>query len=316
MNLLEWRIDMPVYFHALTELLGVVAWPLVVLIALWLLRPALGGLAESLSRHVKKVSFFDIEVELSTLPEFKPPPLITDIRELNRGPGMTSQPDNLFAQIAERSASDYVIIDLGSPETPRWLTSRLYIFALMLGRMRGLQCFVFVETAAGVRKKFVGTATPGEVRWALTWRYPWLETTYAAAYGQLGSFAIDSIKGAIREPHATLLVQNFLESPSLKVSAASGLDASEWLETSTGAWEHAKWVDSARLDRVMDLALSSASVKASPDAPRDDLTRAILRRSGRFVALVDDAGVFQSLVDRAAVLEQLAATATVQDSLA
>ena len=77
---------------------------------------------------------------------------------------------------------DYAVFDLG--DGWRWLTSRLFIFATMLERMRGLRCCVFFESSGRVSKRFLGTAEPAAVRWAFAHRYPWLNPAFADAYAK------------------------------------------------------------------------------------------------------------------------------------
>lgn len=80
----------------------------------------------------------------------------------------TSDSFDIFWQFKDDETFDYAVIDLGKGQ--EWLTSRLYIFAIMLERMRGLRCFVFLETKDEIDQRFLGIASPREVRWALARR--------------------------------------------------------------------------------------------------------------------------------------------------
>ena len=62
--------------------------------------------------------------------------------------------------------------------------SRLFVFAEMLPRLRGLRCFVFVERAGTIRRRLVGIARAEKVRWALASQFPWLEQALMHEYGQ------------------------------------------------------------------------------------------------------------------------------------
>jgi hypothetical protein len=89
----------------------------------------------------------------------------------------------LFKQLAAPRQADYAIIDLG--EGKKWLSSRLYIFALILGRVSGLKSFVFVETRNGVTRSFVGSASPLLIGKSLAKRYPWLESAFNIVYASI-----------------------------------------------------------------------------------------------------------------------------------
>ena len=73
--------------------------------------------------------------------------------------------------------------------TPRevgrsWLTTRLFLFAHLLARMRGLQAVVFVHGTAVSDRTFLGVAPASSVRWRLAQQYPELEIQLAHAYNQ------------------------------------------------------------------------------------------------------------------------------------
>jgi hypothetical protein len=75
----------------------------------------------------------------------------------------TSAPEELSKFFEEGDeAFDYAVFDLGDGR--KWLTSRLFVFATMLERMRGIRCCVFLESSGVVEKRFVATASPNAVR--------------------------------------------------------------------------------------------------------------------------------------------------------
>ena len=63
----------------------------------------------------------------------------------------------------------------------KWLTSRLFISAIMMQRMRGVQGFVFVESTATSDQRLVAVAPVSQLRWALAQRYLWLELVWVRA---------------------------------------------------------------------------------------------------------------------------------------
>jgi len=256
---------------------------------------------------VRKFSIFEFALELSALPEFTPnwsAPSLTDVRQPSPADQFSSNAMALFDQIRSDAASDYAVIDLGTGQ--QWLTSRLFIFAVLLQRMRALQCFVFVETVGETRQKFIGMASPEGVRWGLARRYPWLEEAFAQAYGTLANFQILSNSGALDTWQATQLVQFYLQ--RIQQNVLPTTDVPEWVTLGTQqTWEHAKWIDAQRLERVLHAVLDDSWIPDSPDEISTARTKAVLRRRGPFVASVDGDRKFKTLIDRQALLEALAA---------
>ena len=85
-------------------------------------------------------------------------------------------------------------------------------------------------------------------------------------------------------------------------------NSSEWITLSTPtptAWEHAKWLDGASLERELYGVLDDSCAPTLLDAPAAKQVQAVLRRKGAFVALVEEGGRFKSLVDRQALLDQV-----------
>jgi len=296
---------MTVEFKDFVDLIRVSVWPVTIALALIMFRSQLLQFLGSVGQRVKKLSVFEFAVELSAVPEFTPKwsaPFLSDVRQLSPASEFSSQATALLDQIRNDAASDYAVIDLGGGQ--QWLTSRLFIFAVLLGRMRGLRCLVFLETTGETRRRFIGFAAPEGIRWGLARRYPWLEKAFVNAYGQWGDYQIQSNRGALQLGQAINLVQKFLEEVQKNPLEGNPL---EW--TSVGEpplWEHAKWLDGARLERVLHDFLDVSSMPESPDMPPADRAKAALRRAGAFVALVGDGGRFKTLVDRQALLEKLA----------
>jgi hypothetical protein len=87
-----------------------------------------------------------------------------------------------LSQLTDPTSADYAIVNLGSGD--QWLTSRLYIMAVVFARMKGLKAFVFLGQSSASRRYF-GWADPNRIRWALARRYPWLEAAYSAAYADV-----------------------------------------------------------------------------------------------------------------------------------
>jgi CBS-domain-containing membrane protein len=73
-----------------------------------------------------------------------------------------------------------------------------------------------------------------------------------------------------------------------------------------GIYEHAKWLDGARIERLLGNHLSSSHVVLLPDTTVNDLVIPVLQQKGDYLAVVDPDRTFRGLIDRAAVLESLA----------
>jgi hypothetical protein len=75
--------------------------------------------------------------------------------------------------------ADFSLVALGIGE--EWLTSRLFIAAVMMERMRDVKVFVFVDRSPTTERRFVAVASVRHLRWALARRYPWLEGAWVKA---------------------------------------------------------------------------------------------------------------------------------------
>jgi hypothetical protein len=240
-------------FHEVVALASAIAWPAAFVVAVLVLRKPLARVVADLGRRTTRVSAFQVSLEFAALPELSP-------SEGSGGPFALRTPSPasrfpsgapaLFDEISEPRPADYAVLDLGSGG--HWLTSRVFIFSVLLERMRGLRCVVFVETAGDVRRQFVGMATPQQVRWALGRRYPWLEVAYGQAYATaLGQHPLAGGAPLVTPPDGMLpaYVANSIASSYLAAlfrPAGPGPhqgpapDTDEWTEIPGYGWEHAQ----------------------------------------------------------------------------
>lgn len=120
-------------------------------VALTVFRRPLSDLFSTLGQRVRKFSFGGLSLELAEASEMKPPQALdTELRQLEAGlypqsgvPDLTS----LLSHLQSGGQNDYIVIDLGSEASPRWLTSRLYLLALLITLIDRSLCLVFVESA-------------------------------------------------------------------------------------------------------------------------------------------------------------------------
>ncbi len=314
--------------------IAALAWPLVVAIALITFRRPLSEFLKEVARRATKFSItqhFSFE-----LPEVSRPTLDQYLQFQSFAEGLIgaegADSRSILLSLWGDKAIDYMIVDLGSGE--KWLTSRLFIFAVMLERMQALRCLVFLEThtRTHVPRSFLGTALPHEVRWSLAQQYPWLEEAYVRA--QVGVFdkyksyewpwpTILSKQGKLSPMDASELVDIFLQhvqgKGEDKNQPPDPTKTSEWIfiekkqekeqKGEQKYWEHANWIDGSRLERDLGSILhksDDAWFEDSLDISRVKRVQALLRRKGFFVTLTNKERQFQSLVDREALLEQVA----------
>jgi hypothetical protein len=320
------RAEGPVAIQVVTAL----AWPVVVVIALFALRPALNGFLQGLGSRVTKLSVFKVELELAAATRAEPSPTLEDIRTAPQAAPIADSSRALFQHVQDATPADYAVIALGTGD--EWLTSRLYIAATLLERMRGVRCLVFLETRDGNSGRFLALAAPTTVRWALAHRYPWLEIAYRRAsaialpvssppllphpqWVAAGQPVVTSDRGTLDPNHAQWLAREFvqvLQQPvpppppaGLYSPPPSAIHDPEWV-TLAGYRERANWVTPGVLAEFLPPRAFQAWMPEMRDAPRAKRTRAVLRREGAFVALLDEDRRFLQLVDRHALLAMTA----------
>ncbi|HET8924382.1 MAG TPA: IPT/TIG domain-containing protein [Candidatus Acidoferrum sp.] len=169
----------------LPSLLRAITWPVIVIVAFFVFRRPLSDLVGVLGRGVRKFSFAGVSLELAEVSQVRPHALDAEIRQLDAGPSPQSGSSgisDLINQLQYGGQRDYIVIDLGSQSSPRWLTSRLYLLTFLISLIHEPKCLVFVHTSCEISKRFLGIASPDAVRWALARTYPWLESSSSAAY--------------------------------------------------------------------------------------------------------------------------------------
>jgi hypothetical protein len=313
----------------LPSLLGAVSWPVIAVVALALFRRPLVTLFSALGQKVSKFSIGNFSIEMAQVQEMKPSTMDAEIRQLQAGLVPQSGSTSLTQLVNELQSGgqDYVVIDFGSETSPRWLTSRLYLLCFLITLINRQICMVFVETIGSVRKKPIGTASPEQVRWALAYRYGWLESAAAGAYA---SQAANPPAGYLPAPtqanqfapsagyYWTLIpnvIQQFLMAIR-SVAAPFDQDKSEWVSLDNQqTYEHAKWLNGARIESLLGSSLSTAHVTLQPNQTLNDAVKPVLSQRDQFIAVVEPDQSFSSLVDRLEVLDAVARELLKQSSL-
>jgi hypothetical protein len=309
------RRGMAIDLKAIADILDAIAWPLVVGITLFVSRKPLAKLVAEIGKRITKLSIGEYEIELSIMPEMAAKTVANfDVRQLSPTKVFDSGSQELFKQLAAPRQADYAIIDLG--EGKKWLSSRLYIFALILGRVSGLKSFVFVETRNGVTRSLVGSASPLLIGKSLAKRYPWLESAFNIVYASIApdpktsNTPYELKELADENPwQISELVKKYIA--EIQQQVEPNLDSRDEWESfgdPIHTWERTSWLEGRHIEELLGSDLCTSSITDSPDDDSQAKVKAILRRTGEYVALTDDKERFKHLVDRSALLEKLART--------
>jgi hypothetical protein len=302
--------------HDLVEIVVGLAWPIVVLVAIVLLRRQLPSIAQAAARQGFKLSGAGVSLEVNAatalpMPEIAFGQVGQPLPSSTVGGSGSTELERLFQPA---TPLDYAVIDLGTGHS--WLTSRIYLFALMLRRMRSMEEFVFVQTSAAVTGSFLAHVSLERVRWRIAQRQPWLEQAYAQAYSNAWtdptlSMNITSDLGELDYWPATQVVQRFLA--GIQRQKPAGTSNPGWVDVTVPpsigtvpgqSWEeHADWVDGLMLRDLFKDAPVFEFVVDAPGLPQSQRTEWILHMDTRFVAVVDRAQRFDKLIDRTRLLD-------------
>jgi hypothetical protein len=308
--------------------LSAIVWPAIILVVLLSYRRHVPTIFGGLASRINKLEFAGFSLELAQAKPFVPDwPAASVAPDLRHQAAAVIINDSYRAtfltQLNDAGTGDFAEINLG--RGAEWLTSRLFIMAILFARMKGLRCFVFVETTEAVRKKFVGWAEPETIRWALAKRFPWLEQAFAHAYSQQitppGNTVIVSHEGRLafeggsNDAMAAIeLLRAFLEKvQTAKAFVPPGVpppvpQQAGWVAIDHGTEEHASWLTAEDLEAILgqDLrrgSIRSAELNAASGAAR---AKAILSIPGPFVPVVADDGRFEYLLRGDLIVEQVA----------
>jgi hypothetical protein len=303
--------------------LSAVLWPMIALIVFLAYRSKIPALVEGLASRVSKVEFSGVSLELARakpfVPEWSGSPTALDLRHKATAIQVNDSTARTFlTQLADAGTGDYAEIHLGAGQ--EWLTSRLFIMAVIYARMKSIRCFVFVETSGSARKRFVGWAEPERIRWALARRYPWLERAYADAYSAIianGNVVIVSRDGRLGsqfapgDPGASIeLLKQFLQRVQQPFPAPIPAEQSEWVvvDTLTNTHEHGRWISADELERALGGDCRHDVVHSSELRSKDAAAqlKSFLSVPAPFVAVVAEDQRFEYLVRRDVLLEQVA----------
>jgi hypothetical protein len=351
------------------ETVRALAWPLVAVVIALVFRRPLALFFSTIGGRITKLSLLNVELELVPATPAASTPLLDDIRSVSLGAEISDSSRMLLDQVQSTSPADFALIALGEGE--EWITSRLYLAATMMERMRGVRVFVFVEGAEPLEQRFVALAPVRDLRWTLAQRYPWLDAAWLRAnldaYPSAGPpqgtqprpddywppdpqsapawpAVVTSSGGAFDPYQARLVAMRFIQSlqkpiPPPKAPAnppaaqpqpaqaqpaqaqpaqaqpaqaepaqaqAALVQTEGWIALNASTQERGVYVTRKLLASWLPRSAFDDWADEARDAPRGRRTRAVLRRPGDFVALVDADRNFVRLANRRALLEELA----------
>lgn len=312
----------------IADIISAIAWPLLLVTVVWFLREPIRALAERVSGSAERVSIGaqGLSIELGSAVEAVPGQTTTALEGVRRpepaGRVVDRAAMTMFAQLQTEDPAPYLVVDLG--EGREWLSSRLFVFAILLRAMRQTSTLVFVDTQGGVRGRFVGLATTEQTRWAMARAYPWLEADYAQAYANATAaqrtpnpstepFVLDAT-GRLTHDTAHRVATDFVFAVQAAPPVTTPGDRPpDWVEVQVpgaGSFnEHAAWLNGAELERAMGPALHRFAYVREDRArsPAAVGREALGIEDEEAVALVDDQHRFRDrMVDRRQALETLA----------
>jgi hypothetical protein len=170
--------------NAWVSYMTALAWPIATLAIAVAFRRPLADLLTGMSTRITKLSVFKVEFELSVVPTPAPTALLDEVRDMTVPAKLndsypTTLQQELFGDQGSIAKADFAVINLGSGTS--WLTSRLFIAAAMLEKIRDIKVIVFLENTPTTQRRFVAIADVRELIRALGKRYPWLEVALARA---------------------------------------------------------------------------------------------------------------------------------------
>lgn len=315
---------------SILAVLGTLLWVIFSIYVVWVFKEPLGEFLKALPDKLTKVSIAGFEIELARTPPVELDPGATSFGQMNSEEAASqSYIGTLIQEINGPPVPDsYITINLGDGR--KWLTSRLFIFALMFRRMRGVRCFVFVDNSHGVLNEYLGAASTESICWALARRYPWLESAFAAAYDEAistqGKPLIESDTGRLASYQAADAITKYVEKlkfpltkggvpvppaaaappPAAPATPPTPPNPEEWtqLRPDKNVWEHALWIDRSLLHDVLGKVLWTDQLMELSDSKTK--VKAIVSLNDPFIAVTKPSGQFLFLIERTRVLKDIA----------
>jgi hypothetical protein len=282
-----------------------IAWPMVAIIGLFLLRKPISNFLDVLGKRANEFSIGGLGIKLTTMNEAQLGDDVLTFRAADtfmfKSPTARRSLIRIFTQPGKY---EFVAVNLGIGD--KWLSSRLYIFAIMMQRMKALRCMVFLCAGDDTENQFIGAITPEKVRWGLAKLQPWLEKAYEKAYaetiesGMAKPFSVLNGNGAIDAEVAEEILSKFVTNLTIRPTEK---DDREWVSLGPNNLpEHATWLSREYLRQNLDYAFWTDVIVVSETKKE---AKALLKCSAPYVAKIKKDGNFLSLIDRVAFLDEV-----------
>jgi hypothetical protein len=276
------------------------AWPVAAVLIVLVLRRAIADALKGFGARATKLSVGVVAVELAAASarSWGGAPL-DEIRDTAVTAPVGDSSVALVASLGDDSQADYAVVDVGGGS--EWLTSRLYMVASLVARMRRIRAVVFVSSMCA-QSTLVGVVDVVKLRWALASHFPWLELAFLEACSKtysgvstqavernLVSFAAD---GKFESWRAAEILKNYkaiLQHRQPVPPVGTG-----WQELGAGVWERAEWVTPENLFVLLGPALMQTAVVRDLDTTEEQFAKRILRATQDFVPVVDDQRAFRA----------------------
>ena len=331
----------------ITNLLDVILWPLAVLVILLFYRRHLPTLASAVMNRVSGVTLpgFSLSFAVASEPSPQAWSALNSIADPLAPESVPDSGNALFALVNAGERVDSARFDLRAGRS--WLTSRLFIFSMLLPEVLNVRCMVFTETRDGVARRFVGLGEPNAVAAALAREFDWLLPAWTrASVGlsylnddtikevralagsadvadwQLQAKLVDVVHGALyprdlEQPGmAESVARSYLTDGQIRrerpkaASAEPGWVRLRELDDGNVREEHALWISNgAHLDDLLGRALTRPHIVETAGITARQLNRQAVTAGGPFVAVVDVEGRFLRLLHRETIVEQIASEA-------
>lgn len=318
-----WTVNLDI-----AAVVGALSWPIAVGIILVAFRKVIADLSKTLARNITKLELAGISLELATAKGFAPEwSSVAGALDLSHKASAMQVQDStartFLEELNQAGTADYAVVNLGTGN--QWLSSRLYILAIVFARMKGLKAIVFLETVDNVRWRYIGWAESEKVRWALAKRYPWLEEAYAEAYSNIISHTfylqarVTNANGGLgnssfaNTPQPGIeLIKEFLEriqTPPKPIPTPDELEVG-WVQVDThsNTYEHASWISNIKLQEFLGKDLHTAWISTTDlwAKTKIEQLQLLLSVPEHYVALIKEDHRFDELIDRSIILDKVA----------
>ena len=313
----------------IAAVLSAFLWPIIVISILIIYHDKIPLLFEWLVRHIKKIEFQGLSIELTDVKAFDPMWTISDQDVDLRKPSLAG--DTVVDQfitlnnlLREQEISYCLIINLDNGRT--WSASRIFILSLLFLLTKGIKAVVFLESAEAITNTCIGWAETEKVISSFSHRYPWFEESYITAYRDItkGEKAFNFIISPQGHPISRYLSpSNYLQTGRLMIAFLKEIQRPElpseeridWIQVGSDPvmYEHSSWMTGMGIRDILGDNLLCSTVSRNRIDSENDLAkvREFMPVFRRFIPVISKDRRFECLIDRNRLLEQVVQKLTV-----